>query len=49
MKNPKIDYKKATEQLVKIGHSIHRANEVIEEAKASSNPAYILHHWGVRG
>lgn len=35
--------------LAKKGHAADRIKEVIELAKKSSNPAYILHYWGING
>lgn len=37
-----------TEKLIKAGHSIKRAKEIIKEAEESSNPEYILNYYGVR-
>ena len=37
------------EALTKKGHAKDRIEEVIKEAKGSSNPAYILHCWGISG
>lgn len=37
------------EALAKRGYGKDRIEEVIKEAKESSNPAYILHYWGING
>lgn len=35
--------------LAKRGYGADRIKEVIEEAKKSSNPEYILSYWGING
>lgn len=36
------------EKLMKGGNSKERAEAIIKEAEASSNPEYILHYYGVK-
>ena len=37
---------KIINKLIKKGHSIERAKEIIKLAYNSSNPEYILNYWG---
>lgn len=43
-----MDKEKIMRKLMRGGHSAARAEEIIKEAEASSNPEYILHYWGVK-